>query len=479
MESLKPSRRKPSGPDIEVKSLVMKRGWLALVGACFVLGAQIAWGGPQGRVSLSQASFVSPEYELTNKKDYQLFGAGIDTLSGVMTESEIDDSLQAQVRGVVAPGASVLNYLNVSQLYWKENVLSVGRKKINWSQLDENFTLGSIQPVFKWNPLQWEQQGLTGLFIHLETTDALPWGVTLFGSGLFIPNQGAGYELKDGTFQASNPYFKAPPEVAEVNDQDFKIHYDLKKPEVQDIVFKQSFAGRVFLGKEHKGPYVQIAHAYKPQNELNLGFIGYAPYLENQANAAVKQVNVEILPVLSYHHISSADLFYSNKYIKAGLSGIYEVPTEPEFESNWTYATFTNSTLISPFVDLKFKDLELNFAYLTVNGGESVPVGPESHQANKFIPRRYPYRNAGSVGARYQFRFKRHENLAFSTKYLRGEAGEFDLWNTQASYQWQERWAMTLAGQLVAVENNSNGQATAYNSYVNNDLVAIGVSYVF
>lgn len=452
--------------------LMMKPVWRALVGALIVFGANSSWGAPQGRVSLSQASFISPDYHQTIKKDYQFVGAGFDTLSDVRHESEIEDTLQAQIRGVVAPGTSVMNYLNVSQLFWKQDLLSVGRKKINWSELDEDFGLGVYQPLFKWNPLQWESQGLTGVFLHLEPESQIPWGVTFFGSPFFIPNQGAGFEVQDGTFKESNPYFKAPPTMASVNDKEFNINYNVQKPDTQDVVFRQSFAGRVFLGDSEKGGFGQISYANKPMNELNLAFQGYAPP-EDQ------KVNVDILPAVSNHNVASLDLHYSGSNFRTGISALHEDPKEPTYTTEWTYASFSSSTLVSPFVEFRARGLEVHLATLSVDGGESTGHGPESNQANKFIPQRYPFRNAGLLGAKYQFRMKRFENLGISTRYLRGESGEFDVWLTQASYQWRQGWAVSFTGQLVAVEPNDKGQKTAYNSYVDNDLFAVGVSYVF
>ncbi len=450
----------------------MRPVWKALVGASIALSAFSAWGNPQGRVSLTQAGFISPDYSQTLKKDYQFIGAGLDTLAEARQENEIDDSLQVQIRGMIAPGAPVMNYLNVSQLFWKQDVLSLGRKKIAWNYLDEDYSLGIYQPLFKWNPLQWESQGLTGLFLHLETVAPIPWGMTLFASPLFIPNQGAGYEVQDGVFIASNPYFKAPPTLAYVNEGEFRINYNIQKPSAEDVVMRQSFAGRLFVGAPQKGAFAQISYAYKPMNELNLGFIGYAP-------AVRQQVNVEIQPVVSNHSVLSADFHYVFENFRAGISAARETPQTPEFSKEWTYTNFTNSSLVSPFVEFRDKQLELKASLLTIEGAESIGSGPEAHQANKFIPQRYPFRNAAQLSARYQYRLKRFENLALQTRYLRGESGEFDLWLTQASYQWRQGWAFNVVSQMVAVESSEKGLKTAYNSYLDNDLLAMGVSYVF
>ncbi len=451
----------------------MKKWQLALLGAFItVISNSSAWGGAQGRISLSQASFVSPDYALTEKKDYQLISAGLDTLSGARSESEIEDQLQAQIRGMMAPGAQVLNYLDISQLYWKQQQLSVGRKKIQWSQLDETFGLGVYQPMFKWNALQPEEQGLTGIFLNVENhTGDMPWGITLFGSPLYIPNQGAGYETKDGQFEKTNPYFNRPPQTAVINGQNAQFQYTVQKPEVSEVIYQQSFAGRAYVGDVRKGAFAQGAFAQKPMNELALGFHGVL--------VPGQKIDTQILPKVAEHNVVSGEVRYSLSNVSLGVAALRETPHSPKYESQWTYTKYSPSTLVSPFIDVKFYGVEMNLAVLSVEGGETEISGPQATEAETvFIPL-YPFRNAAQAQLRYQYRIKRNENVALSTRYLRGASGEFDLWNTTLAYQWQERWAAQLISQMVAAEPVANDKKTIYHSYPDNDLVAVGVSYVF
>jgi len=444
----------------------------ALSGALLTFAVGMAWAGPQGRISLSQASFVSPDYSLTERKDFQLISAGLDTFRGHPSESEIENNLQAQIRGMMAPGAQVLNYLDISQLFWKQQIFSVGRKKIKWSQIDESFGLGIYQPLFKWNSLQSESQGLTGLFMHVEETrGSIPWGLTLFGSPLYIPNQGAGYEIKDGKFENTNPYFSAPPQNAEVNGQKTQFQYILQKPEMSDVIYQQSFAGQVFLGDRKRGAFAQGAFAQKPMNELTLGFQGVL--------VPGRKIETLILPKVMNHNVMSAETRYSFSNISVGIAGVSETLQNPKFESQWTYAKYSAASLISPFVDIQFRGAEINLAILSVQGGETSFDGPQAKEAEKVLIPHFPFRNAAVAQVKYQYRVKRNENIGFSTRYLRGEKGEFDLWTGTVAYQWQERWAVQLTSQMVAVQPVSFNDKTLYHSYAENDLVAVGVSYVF
>lgn len=452
---------------------------LFLLTSLNLLFFQAAWAfDPQGQVSLTNASFLSEDYVQTNRRDFQFVGAGLDTLVKARTDGEIEDELQGQIRGVFAPGISVLSYLNVSQLFWKHQFLTVGRKKVNWSLLDENYRLGLYQPLFDWNPLQPESQGLTGVFITFQNNEgSIPWGLTLFGTPLYIPNQGAGYEIQDGEFKKSNPYFPTPPRTAMINGQEDQIDYTIQKPETQDIVFQRGFVAQQHVGDPKKGFYFQAAFANKPANDLILGFDGYHQILENE-------VKIDITPAVWYHSVTSADIQYQFSRFGFGISALEEKPEKPEFEkeegSNLTSPSYAKSSLVSPFMNFKWKGLQMTMAYLSVRGGEVQFEGTFADKGEQlFGVSRYPYQSAYLIGASLKARLAKKQALALSSRVLQGSKSEFMLWTTTMNYQFQERWSLQVTGQMVDVAANKAGVSTDYYDQVNNDALAMGVSYVF
>lgn len=480
------------GPDLEELSLYMtksrlsafyrllRKDWFFLgliLSAFFVTAlstrhARADIFEPVANVSLTQASFLSPSYNLTQKKDFQFIGAGFDTLSKPRADRELENGLQAQVDGMVAPGTSVLSYLNVSQLFWKQGFLSIGRKKENWSYLDSNYTLGIYQPLFEWDLLLPREQGLTGIYLTMEAQDSpFPWGFVVFGSPMFIPDQGAGYEIKGGEFERSNPYFQAPPAFFEIRGQTDTADYNVQKPDTNSVVFNRSFAGKVYVGKESDGVYAQAAFANKPVNQLALGFQGFV--------TPNNSVDVEIQPQVYYHSLASADVLYSWKNVVTGLSFLRENITSPDFDPQWTYVSYSASDLISPFFKYRDKNFNITLSYLNVQGGEETVQGDLSDQSSSYLPHRYPFRSAYQATVNYRFRLFTPRFIYLSTKYLQGSENEFALWTTQASYQFQTRWTANLTAQLVDVKNNPAGDMIAYQPYNNNDAIAVGVSYVF
>ncbi len=425
-----------------------------------------------GRFSLGQADFVSSEYSLTEKKEFHLLSAGLDTLSKSQNESDIENNLHAQMRGMIVPGISVLNYLDLSQLFWKQQFFSVGRKKLPWSRLDEDFKLGIYQPLFKWNPLQYDSQGLTGIFMHLEPeATAIPWSVTVFGSPIFIPNQGAGYEIKEGKFEKNNPYFSTPPTTAEVNGQKTDFNYTVIRPEMNEIVNQDSFAGRFEFGKANEGLWLTGAYAQKPANELNLGFQGVL--------TSAQKIDTQILPKVMHHTVASGELRYSFRYLTIGYEIVRDSPQLSEFESQWTFASYSEADLSSAYIKFSISGFETSLSSLSRSGGDVEFIGPRSAEAKNVLISRYPYKDAYLLKLRYSLPMKRFKTWALQTSYLRGSQDEFDLWNTTAIYQFQERWSGYLTSQLVAVKPVLENEKTLYHSYENNDLVVMGVSYVF
>lgn len=428
----------------------------------------------QGKISLSQESYVSPDYKGTERKNFQFIGVGVDSLTDSRGENDIKDGLHTQIDSNIAPGANALSYLNVSQLYLKQNALIFGRKKLVWSELDESFDLGMFQPRFNRNLFQPESQGLTGLFLKVETgNEALPGGVYLFASQLFIPDQGAGYEIRDGQFENSSPFFATPPTQAQVSGQTDKILYNIQKPATEDILFNRSFAAKAFLGEETQGAFVQAAYANKPANLLSLGFQG--ALTSNNALA------VDILPSIYNHRLLSGDLQYSFiPELALGVSALSESMDEPKYSAEWTYRTYSPSQMVSPFMKLRLKGFKAKLAYLKITGADHTDVGPKANMAEEVQAARYAFTNAYLAEMSYRYRIRRYQGLTFSTKYLTSEKADFDIWTASASYQWEERWSAYFDMQLASVQSKSmDGKKIAYYDYMNNDTATIGLRHVF
>lgn len=456
----------------------MRFGWalLGLIMTTAALPAAADWTGARGTVALRSDTFVSPDFDATTAKQYGFFFAGLQT-AGVSRQSRLESmesGLQAQIDGQFSPSQTTLSYLNIRQLYHQEGFLSVGRKLENWSQLDERWNLGIYQPQFRWNPLRPESQGLTGIFARLSgDSEKVPWGLLLFGSMIAIPDQGAGYSVKNGQFESVNPWFNPPPKSGRFESTGAvdEFRYDVMKPDTNKIIFNQSFAAQFFIGEIGNGFSFQAAYAYKPSNQLSLAADGRI--------IPGNQIDVKINPNIYYHSVVSADLQYASDLYEIGVGALRDKPQDPEFDKEWTYRTFGQSDMISPFVGVRLGLVKLRAMSITINGPDEGAAGPKATELGDILQHRYTTTSAQAVEASARFFWKRHEGLTGRVRYTRGASGEFESVLGDLAYQLDSRWSLGASAILARVEQNALARKTVYSEYENNDLVQAGVTYVF
>ena len=164
--------------------------------------SQLSWSETLSSLKMNGLSFISSDYD-SSPKNFAFLGVSL------RSNEKQPDLFMINASGFYVPNSAPLSYLNVREMYFifsatESSKIYLGRKLINWSALDSDFNLGFFQPQFRWNSLQPENQGLFGFFWDHQNAD---WGTTLFASHLYLPDQAASYEIKDGKFEESNPFF--------------------------------------------------------------------------------------------------------------------------------------------------------------------------------------------------------------------------------------------------------------------------------
>ncbi|HWU44812.1 MAG TPA: hypothetical protein VN132_15275, partial [Bdellovibrio sp.] len=220
-------------------------------------------------MKLFSDSFISPEFEATQKNNYQFVGAQL------KTESFSEDSLRMDISGAVAMGAPLMNYLNITEFYYQNKQSNsesffIGRKKMLWSELDSRWDLGVWQPVFKWNPLAPEEQGLSGIFWQV---DKPLFSFVLFASPLYFPNQGPSFEVENGDFTRGNPWFHQPPQSVRIWNEATAMQYRFDQPNETQVVLQNSYGTKISFG-EAQNFRTQLSYLYAPDNVLALGYKG-------------------------------------------------------------------------------------------------------------------------------------------------------------------------------------------------------------
>ncbi len=441
-----------------------------LMGIILMFGAlSSAWAEVRSELRWTADSFLSPSYDTAGPSSAQFFGAAF-------SSSDLDDGLRVDLRGAYSSGSPLMSYMNVREFAYTTETgdkqsFSVGRKRERWSELDRRWNYGLIEPVFKWNPLAPESQGLTGLFWNAGQGNMR---VSLFGSLFFVPEQGASFAIdSEGRFVRGNPWFRRPPDSIRIFSTTSQIEYNFDRPREADIVFQPSYGARFeFFNSD---PVLwRVAGFYKPMNQLALGYTGVLDIPKDRGS-------VEIQPAVVYHQVLSSDLIYQAEIWRAGVSGVFDQPsTENPFSAEWTRPLYSKAMLGSVFVDWKLTPgLMLSTQYLKVNGGTIREEGQWASDERASITSRFPYQEATSVGLEYNRSMARARNLNLKTSYMWSTEDSFQLVRMEGRLDLTKDWSLQAELHLVEAQPLEAQSRNDIAEFRNNDRVAIGAGYAF
>lgn len=415
-------------------------------------------------------SFLSPAFDSDNKSNYQFLGAAF------QSEDRGEDGLQIDIRSAYAFGEPLMSYINLSELYYRtrfdqKQEFALGRRRMTWSELDARWNFGLIEPVFKWNPLSPERQGLSGLFWQ---TDPANVRISLFGSFLYLPDQGPSFDLNEnGEFERGNPWFSRPPDSLRVLSEASKIEYRFQKPNESQIVLQPSYGARLEIGTE--SPWkARASHLYKPANQLALGYDGVLDIARDRGV-------VEIQPAVILHTVTSLDLAYQTKRVHVGIGAALDHPTEEtKFEERWTAPRFSDAYLVSPFIDYRIdRSWTVSAQAIDISGGEVTEEGALASPGRPAITTRYPFQQAAQVSLAFDRSFKGHRRLSMRGSYMTSQRNQFELLRAEARYELSRLWSMQAEMQLVAAEELTKENRNAILPFNNNDRLQVGVGYAF
>jgi hypothetical protein len=434
-----------------------------------MLGAPHAFAQIKTEMRVFSDSFISPTFEATQTTNYNFVGAEL------KSEPFSESALKVDVSAGLAIGAPLLNYLNIPELYVETRqsetaTLYLGRKKMLWSELDAHWDLGVWEPLFKWNPLAPERQGLTGFFWQV---DRPLYTVVLFASLLYIPDQGPSFEIEHGEFVKGNPWFRRPPETIRIWDEATAIEYGFERPNETQVVLQKSFGAKVSYG-DPQALRMQLSYAYKPINALAVGYQG-------NLDLAQLKGNVQLQPQVYYHSVTGADLSYKFNRTRVGVSGIWERPTQDDaFESDWTRPIYSDAFLLSPFLEVDWGRWSFNLQRLDIFGGKVTEEGELASADRAPLMARYPFRQANQVSVISNWNFSKVRRLLAKVSYTVPDNDSFQLIRFNARWRLSGLWSVISEAQVVkagkyatAADQNEIAQ------FENNDRFMIGAGYVF
>lgn len=422
----------------------------------------------QTEMRLFSDSFISPDFEATQKTNYQFVGAQL------KTDSFTSDPLKMDISGGVALGAPLLNYLNISEFYVQNRQnetesFYLGRKRMLWSELDARWDLGVWEPLFKWNPLSPEHQGLTGIFWQ---ADKPFYTLMLFASPFYVPDQGPSFEIENGSFVRGNPWFRRPPESIRIWSEATGIDYHFERPNESQVVLQNSFGMKLTFG-DPQSLRAQLSYSYKPVNQLALGY-------EGNLDVSKLKGAVELQPQVFYHSLTGMDVTYQWGPTRLGVSGLLDRPNKDlNFDQKWTHPIFQDALLVSPFLEWSSGSWGVNIQHLDIFGGKVEERGDLADPKRAALMVRYPFQQAQQISVMTNYLFPKNRRLLGKVSVIHSDRNNFDLVRLSTRMRLSGLWSVVGEMQLVKA-----GPVTAENQneiaqFVNNDRFMLGAVYVF
>lgn len=427
-----------------------------------------------GQVRMEGMQYLTPIAEASQLTYSQLLSA---RLSAVKETSWIDFAGDVSGGTFFSKGQS---HLVVHELYMASHGSSkfktfLGRKKKDWSDVDQRWQLGLWQPTFAIDALRPEEQGLTGLFLDYTEPQLEILG---FVTPMFIPNMGPDIREEGGGLVADSRWYRAPSRDYDFNNRINTIQYDLDIPETAKLVANPGAAFMVRVGEKEKGAWVNASAGYLPVNELVLK-------RQNFKDVSADKVDVTVSPTVTYHSVSSIDVGYSYRGIKGSLSYLQDEPKEILPETDWSIQKMKPAQVYSAAVDFSMADifsktLAFHVEYLKVFGGGIVDI-ISSGAPDDFtlFDKRFKFTNALSLGVEGQLASFFRRPFVTRFKYIYDYDQRGSLLNTEFLYYPSQKWAVVMGGDVLGVQDETYSPSSFLNQYRANDRVYGGMTYVF
>ena len=424
-----------------------------------LLSAEFSYSEIKTSVRAEALGFISSDYEATSK-NFELLGLHI------KSDSKATDMFKIDVTGEYALGSSLLSYINLRELYYtfdigEQSNIYVGRRLQNWSAIDTIWNMGVMQPQFTWNRLSPQNQGLTGFFWEKGFGN---FEITTFASPVYIPDQGASYEIKDGQFQSGNPFFHAPPQNVKFQGQLLPIDYDIHRPETNDVVFQSNYGLQLKYG-DTSGFYIKSAALRKPSNQLALGYKGIL---------VTTRVRVDVTPKTYYENDYSLDMGYKQDWGYLQMTALGSNPESPVFDSTYNSPKYDSSLMWGPQFLYKFEPFQFFAAYLDTSGGKVTDSGPDVSGDQTSLSERFLFKQAALARLNYSDVFLKSFRLDSSFQFMYSPKEKFREIRFKNYLNLKSPWKFWI--DLILVDTDSSVKS-GFESYKNYDQLWLGASY--
>jgi hypothetical protein len=425
-----------------------------------------------GQVGSKSLFFLNDQYQNPEARVVQLFEGRI-----TRAADESDFSLGIDLEGQFSPNQQGFNSFTANEFYfrmdpmWSGTTLFLGRRRSQWSRLDERWNLGIWQPIFRVDALNPHSQGLTGLFVNLKKDN---WSLEFFGTPFFLPDHGPQMETRNGHFVKGHPWVQYPPSEVYIKGVPTTALYQIDRPSSPEVIVNTGYGLNLRWGEEDsEGWLARAGWGYKPMNQLLLGFDG------NLNIGDQDHLDVRIHPEVGFHRVTSFDGIYQGENWAMSVGVIEDAPERAQFDLPWTYQNFAPSHFVGGGVEYFTDAFRFGVGYVHREGGESQIEGPRAASAMKVLPDRFLFRDLFKTEVSYNAPLGARWSYQLSAQWRQEIIEGSEILSTQGTLLMGPFWKAFIGADLLRSDDRNIGSSDFIEAYLANDRVYGGLQYVF
>lgn len=364
-----------------------------------------------------------------------------------------------------------------------------GRKIETWSALDHEWKMGLWGPLFNWDPLRPQEQGLAGFFSKIKLSN---WEVTFFGSPLFFPDQGPQFALNEGSFESHSRWFSPPQERIEVFQKESDIYYKLQKPRTEEIVLQPSWAMRLLYGDPGEGFWGQWSISYKPMNQLHLGVEAFRSIaLQESFGSTVAVIHAGTVN----HQLNTLEVGRTWNGAKLWLSASEETPGSSDMNPVWEQPPLFESRVFGahlshplPLPMLSASHLSWNYVQTEerrqvgtqgADGAGGVLLAGESEDR---FSQRFPLQRG--VGLKWEAKLSETvaRRVGWETQYVYSFPDRAAWFSASAKWGVSSQLTLVAGIDVLGASPSDSGkilEKSTFSRFRQNDRIGGGLTYVF
>jgi hypothetical protein len=362
------------------------------------------------------------------------------------------------------------NYVRPREAYVSYGDVSLGRRKISYSNWEDQWGQGLFEPRFMDDKLRNSKAGLIGLFVEHQH-QYLKWRIGYLP--MYVPDMGPHFWIGDQKFKSYNPWFHPPQSTVPYNGISHNIEYSAADPDIGEVVAKQGGMAQLEWKPSEK-TFARFSYAYKPMPQYIFGFP-----VDGHFNFPTQDMKVQLNPRFLYHHVANVDLNYLGDKNEMGFSVAGEHPVQDQNPADWELQTVTDALIVSAYDRVQLDSQHswsLTGSILKVWGGDRRDSGPIEN-TQSFFDRRYQYTEAASLGLRKLWRQSR---LEAGSRVIFDRLQNGLVYGGDFTAHLRKSLALSMSFDFFELLPGEPQLADGFiDVYRGNDRLSLGMSYVF